>query len=147
MFRSAMTLSGLILFLLVMTSYGFDKESLENPVTRKAAVENLLDGLQSNNYGLRTSSAFILGEIRAVEAVYPLMRMLRTEECEEGRIVAALALYKIDNPKGTFAVKQATRFDRSKRVRKMCTNFYLETLKVKYSTNDSVKADSEVAIR
>ncbi len=147
MSRLVVTFSGLILFLFVMTSFGFNKESLDNPDTRKAAVENLLSGVQSDNYGLRTSSAFMLGEIKAQEAVYPLMRMLRTEECEDARIVAALALYKIDHPKGIFAVKQATRFDVSERVRKMCTNFYYETLKVKYSVNASIKDDSEVAIR
>ncbi len=147
MFRSVMILPGLILFLFVMTSFGFNKESLKNPETRKKAVESLLNGLQNDNYGLRTSSAFMLGEIRAEEAVYPLMKILKTEDCEESRIVAALALYKIGNPKGIFAVKQATRFDNSERVRKMCTNFYNETLKDKYGANVFVKEDSEVAIR
>ena len=33
-------------FLFVMTSFGLNKESLENPETRKTAVENLLEGLQ-----------------------------------------------------------------------------------------------------
>ena len=69
----------------------------------------------------------MLGEIRAEEAVYPLMKMLRTEDCEESRIVAALALYKIDNPKGLFAVKQATRFDNSERVKK-CAKIFITKL-------------------
>jgi len=147
MFRSAMTLSAIILFLFVITSFGMNRESLENPDTRKAAVSTLLEGLNSDNYGLRTGSAFMLGEIKAEEAVIPLMKMLRTEDREEARIVAALALYKLDNPRGIFAVKQATRFDNSERVRKMCTNFYNETIKEKYSGVEFVKEDIEVAIR
>ena len=147
MFRSVMTISALILFLFVITSFGFNIESLKNPETRKKAVENLLNGLQNDNYGPKTSSAFMLGEIRAEEAVYPLMNMLKTEDCEESRIVAALALYKIGNPKGIFAVKQATRFDNSERVRKMCTNFYNETLRERYGAIKFDKEDSEVAIR
>ncbi len=147
MLRSAMFLSSLILFLFVMTSFGFNKESLKNPETRKKAVENLLNGLQNDNYGLKTSSAFMLGEIRAEEAVYPLMKMLKTDDCEESRIVAALALYKIGNPKGLFAVKQATRFDNSERVKKMCKNFYNEVLKDRYGAVAFEKEDSEVAIR
>jgi hypothetical protein len=145
--RSVMTLSGLIIILFALTSYGFNKESLKDSEIRKSAVASLLLGIQSDNYGLRTSSAFMLGEIRAEEAVIPLMHMLHTEKSENARIVAALSLYKIDNPRGLFAVKQATRFDSSERVRKMCTNFYYETLKVKYELNNLVKENSEVAIR
>lgn len=147
MFRLVTTLSGLILLLLVTTSYGFNKESLKNSDTRKATIVNLLIGIQSENYGLRTSSAYMLGEIRAEEAVIPLMRMLKTEKTENARIVAALALYKIDNPRGIFAVKQATRFDSSDRVRKMCTNFYYESIRASFGTNDLDNIDSEVAIR
>ncbi len=147
MLRLVMALSGSILFLFISTSFGIDKESLKNPEIRKAVVENLLIGLQSKNYGLRTSSAFMLGEIRAEEAVHPLMRMLRTEEEENARIVAALALFKIDNPRGTFAVKQAIRFDNSLRVRKMCTIFYYQNLRERYGAKDLVKKNSEVAIQ
>ena len=147
MFRLLTTLPGLILFLLVATSYGLNKESIKNPETRKSAIVNLLIGIQSDNYELRTSSAFMLGEIRAEEAVIPLMRMLKNEEYDNARIVAALALYKIDNPRGIFAVKQAIRFDGSERVKKMCSNFYQETLKERVSTINFDNIDSEVAIR
>ncbi len=147
MFRSKITLSCLLLILLVMSSYGFNNGSIKDPDTKKAAVVNLLIGLKSDNYGLRTGSAFMLGEIGAEEAVVPLMRMLRTEKCENARIVAALALYKINSPKSIFAVKQAIRFDSSERVRKMCTNFYSESIKAKFRLNNRENIDSEVAIR
>lgn len=147
MYRTASTLLSLVLFFFVMTSYGFDKSDLNNPETKKAAVKNLLMGLNSENYGLKTSSAYMLGEIKAEEAVLPLMHMLRTEKNEDARIVAALALYKIDNPKGIFAVKQAIRFDSSERVRKMCSNFYYETIKIKYGIDNSSSYDSEVAYK
>lgn len=147
MYKWTITLTGLVLFFFVMTSYGLDKSALENMETKKAAVKNLLIGLQSDNYGLRTSSAFMLGEIKAEEAVLPLMHMLTTEKSEDARIVAALALYKIDNPKGIFAVKQAIKFDESGRVRKMCTNFYCENLILKYGVKVNPADTSEVAAR
>ncbi len=147
MYKSTITLTGLVLFFFVMTSYGFDKSELENTETKKAAVKNLLAGLESDNFGLRTSSAFMLGEIKAEEAVLPLMHMLTTEESEDARIVAALALYKIDNPKGIFAVRQAIKFDGSGRVRKMCTNFYCENLILKYGVKVNPADTSEVAAR
>jgi hypothetical protein len=147
MYRLTITFTGLVLFFFVMTSYGFDKSAVENMETKKAAIKNLLIGLKSENYGLRTSAAFILGEIKAEEAVLPLMHMLTTEDCENARIVAALALYKIDNSKGIFAVKQAIRYDDSERVRKMCTNFYYENLRLKYGFPVYSADSSEVATK
>jgi HEAT repeat protein len=93
---------------------------------------NLLIGLSSENLGLRTSSAQMLGDMLSQKAVFPLMSMLKGDEHEEARIVAALALSKIGSPVGIFAVKQATRFDESERVRKMCSNFYNAIVSVSY---------------
>jgi hypothetical protein len=94
---------------------------------------NLLIGLSSDNLGLRTSSAQMLGDILSQKAVFPLMSMLKDDKHEEARIVAALALSKIGSPVGMFAVKQATRFDESERVRKMCSNFYNAIVSVSYA--------------
>ena len=140
-------LTSLFLFFFVIAAYGFDYTSLENSDTRNAAVTNLLIGLNSDNYGLRTSSAFMLGEIKAEEAVIPLMRMLRTEKNEDGRIVAAFALYKINSAKAIFAVKQAIKFDDSERVRKMCSNFYQDVLRTRYGFEIDSRDSSDVAFR
>ena len=91
---------------------------------KDSAIESLLMGINSDNFGLRTSAANMLGELKCEKAIIPLMRMLKSEIKESARIVAALALLKIGNEKGIFAIKQAIRFDDSKRVRKLCTNFY-----------------------
>lgn len=87
-------------------------------------IKSLLVGLESTNLGLKTSSAYMIGELKIANAVIPLMRMLRNNESEEARIVAALALYKLGTPTSIFAIKQASRFDDSERVRKMCFRFY-----------------------
>lgn len=91
---------------------------------REAVVKSLLIGITSENYGLRTSSAYMLGELELPEGVIPLMRMLKSEESEEARIMAALSLFKIGDSRGIFAVKQAIRFDESERVSKMCEKLY-----------------------
>jgi HEAT repeat protein len=91
---------------------------------KKCTVESLIMGINSENFGLRTSSAYMLGELRCEKGVIPLMRMLKSEDREDARIVAALALLKIGNAKGIFAIKQAIRFDDSERVRRLCANFY-----------------------
>jgi HEAT repeats len=139
-----------LLFIMIISfipSYGFNKSSIKNSELKKEVVQNLLIGLQSKNFGLRTSSAYILGEIRAEEAVLPLMKMLRTEKSEEARIVAALALYKIKETRGIFAIKQAVRFDDSERVQKNCSNFYNQYLREEYKPDDKQIDKSEVALR
>jgi HEAT repeat protein len=145
--RSAITFLGVILFFFVITTYGFDKSSIQNTETKEAAITNLMIGLHSNNFGLRTSCAYMLGEIRAEQAVIPLMKMLRTEKNEDARIVAALSLYKINDSRGIFAVKQAIKFDDSERVRKLCFNFYNQTLRNRYGLTEQSYDNSEVALK
>ncbi len=83
----------------------------------------LLDGVSSGNCGLSVSAAYYLGEFKESRAVIPLMRMLKCSEIEGARIAAALALTKIGDGRGLFAVKQASKFDDSKYVRRMCRIF------------------------
>lgn len=95
-----------------------------NKSQKEKAVQNFLEGLKTNNTGLQSSSAFYLGEINSSEAVIPLMRILKSNPEEELRIQAALALLKIGDARGIYAIKRAIQFDESKRVRDICTKFF-----------------------
>ena len=98
-------------------------------------TNNLLIGLESNNNGLISSSAFYLGEYNSTRAVIPLMKILKNSEKEELRISAALALLKIGDARGIYAIKRAIKFDKSERVNNMCTKFYNAYLTQKNSTD------------
>ncbi len=96
-----------------------------------ATIENnLMNGLSSDNFGLRLSSAYYLGEYKSEKAVLPLIKMLHSEKEESARIQAALSLIKIGNAKGIFMVKQAAKFDESQRVRNLCNKFYKASQKI-----------------
>ncbi|MBT8378412.1 MAG: HEAT repeat domain-containing protein [Ignavibacteria bacterium] len=110
-------------------------------------VLSLLEGLQSENMGLKTSSAYMLGELRIEEAIIPLMRMLKDSESEEERISAALALYKIETPLSINAVKRAGEFDDSQRVSKLATNFYNQYLRNKQRNDDSFTDSTYVSLK
>ncbi|MEJ2617652.1 MAG: hypothetical protein P8Z35_22040, partial [Ignavibacteriaceae bacterium] len=88
----------LILFIfLLVASFGIaagPNKAIDNKQMEKA-VTNLLIGLKSDNAGLRSSSAYFLGEYNSREAVIPLMKILKSNAEEELRIQAALALIKI----------------------------------------------------
>jgi hypothetical protein len=101
-----------------------DKVQVTPKVTKDIVVTNLMNGLVSQNRGLKESAAFMLGEEKATRAVVPLMQMLRGGEEESSRIVAALSLCRIGDPRGVYAVKQAAKFDESERVRTLCAWFY-----------------------
>ena len=102
---------------------GVEKSSAQPAFKKEVVVANLLNGVQSANFGLRTSAAAMLGDLKSPQAVFPLMRMLRTETDERARVVAALALFKIGDPVGIYAVKQTGRLDNNERVRKLCALF------------------------
>lgn len=97
------------------------KRNMEN---HQNTISSLMIGLDSDNLGLKSSSAYMLGELKISESIIPLMKILRENENEEIRIAAALALYKIGTPMAIHAVKQSIRFDESKRVSTLCSNFY-----------------------
>lgn len=116
-----------IILLLTLLTFEINFAYLKPKVTTQVSqntVESLLIGLDSENIGLKSSSAYLIGELQLSQAVIPLMKMLRESKNEDLRIVAALALYKIGTPMSIYAVKQAIRFDESERVSKHCASFY-----------------------
>ena len=114
----------LILVFVSLITFSAFAENNQVGKVKDSAIESLIMGVNSDNFGLRTSAAYMLGELKCEKSVIPLMRMLKSEEREDARIVAALALLKIGNAKGIFAIKQAIKFDDSERVRRLCANFY-----------------------
>jgi hypothetical protein len=88
------------------------------------AVANYLVALQSPNDGLRRSAIYQLGQFQAKRATIPLMAVLRNSTDEKSRIAAAWALCKIGSEVGTYAVKEAVRFDDSKKVQMHSAWYY-----------------------
>ena len=80
------------------------------------AVQNLFNGVSSENEGLRVGSIYQLGELQAEDAVIPLMSVLRNNIDENSRLAAAWALCRIGDSRGTYAVKQAALSDQSEKV-------------------------------
>jgi len=84
----------------------------------------LLDDIHCDDCQKKEDAMFDLGELRSEKAVIPLMDVLHSDEGETSRIVAALALCRIGDARGTFAVKRAATFDRSEKVRTLAAWFY-----------------------
>lgn len=90
----------------------------------KEKEQNLIKDLSTNSLDTRVTSVLSLGDMKSSKAMIPLLKILHDEKKDELRIVAALSLIKIGNAIGVYQVKQAARFDKSERVRRMCSIFY-----------------------
>jgi len=137
----------LTVFLLVLSSTAYAGDGKSEVVVKESTIASLMEGLTSDNLGLKSSCAYMLGELKVTEAIIPLMRMLHSDVNEELRISAALALYKIGTPMSIYTVKQAGRFDESERVRKLAQNFYTEYLVEKFKKTDDKETDRLIAQR
>ncbi len=128
--KTKIFLNCLLVISISISSFGFIKQipAKVHNFNRDLVIENLLNGVNSGNHGLRMSSAYLLGEFKSDEAVIPLMKILKSDDNEESRVMSALSLLKIGDARGIFAIKQAIQFDESERVRKMCSIFYQEYL-------------------
>lgn len=123
--RSASLTTFVVILVLLFSSLTLASEKDKTKRLTYDKIEtNLLTGLKSDNFGLRVSSAFMLGEIRSEEAVLQLTRMLRNSGDERARIVAAISLIKIGSERSTYVVKQGIQFNDSEKVRKMCNHLY-----------------------
>ncbi len=121
--KTTVRIFALVAMLAAVTVSGMAGDKEKPPYDKNQAELNLLVGLASDNLGLRESSAFMLGEIGSQKAVIPLMAMLHDGR-ESSRVVAALALSRIGDARGVYAVKQAAKFDPSERVQKLAAWYY-----------------------
>lgn len=124
--KASIILSCFLVVSISFSSFGFimPTPAKNKIINRDLVISNLLNGVNSGNQGLRMSSTYFLGEMKSDEAVIPLMRILKSDENEEERIMAALSLSKIGDSRGIFAIKQAITFDNSEWVKKLCSIFY-----------------------
>lgn len=114
-----------IAILLILSAQIYSQQIHDLSTNKKVCcVKSLLQGLESDNAGLQAGCAYMLGEVCCSKSVVPLMNVLHNNPSEEMRILAALALYKIGDSRGLFAIKQEIKFDESERVRQMCEKFY-----------------------
>ena len=124
---------------LVLTSInafaGVKKKKVEKTINAEAIVQNLKVGLTSDNFGLKVSSAYVLGQLvstnvinpdDASETIIPLMKIMNNEETDEARIVAALALYYLESDRAALMFGFAAKYDKSARFSRFSSMLYRE---------------------
>lgn len=134
------TLIAILLSLLVTYNvFAGDPVKKQSSIDDAKIEENYLLGINSDNLGLRVSCAYYLGEMKSEKAVIPLIRMLRSENNEGAKLMAALSLVKIEDTMGLYMVAKQGVFSDSRRVRRMCNKLYNA-----YKVNEAIKDIQEV---
>jgi hypothetical protein len=124
--RIGLTLS-VVLFALLFTAetFAIGPKFFTSPRVAKDVIEKCyLDGVNSDNEGVRASAATFLGYLKSKEAVLPLMKMMRDEKSEDSRIIAALALIRIGDAQGVYMVGRTSLYNSSDRVKRIAEKFY-----------------------
>jgi len=148
---STLLFGAIVLVIAVSVSASAGDKTLYGSTEKYERAEaSLLAGLQSDNEGLRESSAYMLGELKSDKAVIPLMSILRCESCNTARIVAALALCRIGDSRGLYAVKQAVQFDDNSTVQQRCAWFYNEYVQAgtfNFTSIDKPETNVDMAVK
>ena len=114
---------------------GVNKKGVEKTLDTEAIVDNLKVGLTSDNYGIRVSSAYVLGQLvstkvinpdDASKTIIPLMKIMNNEETDEARIVAAFALYYLNSDRAASMFGFAAKYDDSARFSRFSSMLYRE---------------------
>ncbi len=90
----------------------------------KYAIENLKNGIKSDNPGLRKSAIYFAGYYMLSETVPTLIETVKNETEPATRILIALVLYRIGDEKGINLVKNMAAKDNDTEVRRMCYCIY-----------------------
>ena len=117
----------IILFAVGMMISSYAQKPGNLPI-KNYAVGNLVNALNSDNDGLRKSAIYLAGKHKIREVVDALTVRLSREKDAGTKILIALSLYNIGDPRGMDFVQIASKTDPDLRVRRMCDAIFTEYL-------------------
>ena len=127
--KSKTTLAAIALFaLLFTTALNAQKTITKAELKQKRMISNLVNGINSDNEGLKRSAIYFAGKYKVEEAVDALVDQLEMETSTENKYLISLSLYLIGDEKGIEAVKKVAAFDNDPRAKRLAAAVYYEYL-------------------
>jgi HEAT repeat protein len=114
--------------LLFTTVLNAQKTITKSELKQKRMIGNLLNGINSDNEGLKRSAIYYAGKYKVDEAVDALVEQLEAETSTENKYLISLSLYLIGDNKGIEAVKKVAAFDNDPRAKRLAAAVYYEYL-------------------
>ena len=100
-----------LIFVAALGELAAQPSSIRDITDNKYALESLLMGIKSENYGVRRSSIYFAGKYRIAETEETLIEQLEREQNPDNRVLIALVLYKLQSEDGLMAVKKMAASD------------------------------------
>ena len=123
--KSVLNLGLTFLFTLILVTNSFPAETAKSSTMNKnKIVLNLINGINSDNSGLKLSSINLAGDLKSSSLVIELLKVFHSNSNEKVRGAAALSLVKIGDERGIKAIEYASRFDESNYIKNLCKTFY-----------------------
>ena len=114
--------------LLFTTVLNAQKTITKTELKQKRMIGNLVNGINSDNEGLKRSAIYYAGKYKVEESVDALVDQLEMETSTENKYLISLSLYLIGNYKGIEAVKKVAAFDNDPRAKRLAAAVYYEYL-------------------
>jgi HEAT repeat protein len=117
-----------VILLIFAGSLYAQNNSIKNITSNHYALQNLLNGIKSDNEGVQRSSIYFAGKYRIAESESTLIEQLNKEENPSTRILIALVLFEMGSMEGLEAVRKLALNDVDPKVRRMSTHIHNEHL-------------------
>ena len=114
--------------LLFTTVLNAQKTITKTELKQKRMIGNLVNGINSDNEGLKRSAIYYAGKYKVEESVDALVDQLEMETSTENKYLISLSLYLIGDDKGIEAVKKVAAFDNAPRAKRLAAAVYYEYL-------------------
>lgn len=122
----------IVVSVMLITSISYSQSQNQKNKFKKASVSefsdrqwtengiaNLVTGIKSDNLGLRKSAIYLAGLYQISETVPTLIDQLKKEENAEVKVLTALVLYRLEDPRGIEAIENLYMSDENARVKRM----------------------------
>jgi HEAT repeat protein len=121
--KTAAALTFLLMVMLMTTTL-----NAQNPIAKTLfsanEISSLVNGINSDNEGLKKSSIYFAGKYKVYEAVDALTALLENEKDASVRLLTTKALFEIGDYKGMKAVYELSKVDEDLKVRRICKALY-----------------------
>lgn len=112
----------------------FGQTNVEQKLAKHpSAVLDLVNGIKSENDGLRRTSIYLAGKYQLEQTVDVLIMQMGNEKIPSNRILIALSLFRIGEERGMNLILQTALSDIDPEVRRICSALVVEQ-------NNSLKA-------
>ncbi len=118
--------AGALFSLVLVNGANAQSENKNVSVKEKNHIQNLVNGINSGNEGLKRSATYLAGKYKIKNVAADLKSALEKEENFNTKMLMLHSLYRIDEKKAAEAAVYIVNNDEDKRMREIAALLYLD---------------------